>query len=114
MGRCSFFSSLFALSFWCFLLFLFPSPSCVHVCLSLFSTFLFTTNTHSHDSVLVNSLIDGNTDGVVMMLDWAKAYDSVDHEYLEKVLFYMGCSGIGLQRLMSTAKGFTLRVIGSQ
>ena len=64
--------------------------------------------------VLVNSLIDGNTDGVIMMLDWAKAYDSVDHEYLEKVLFYMGCSGIGLQRLMSTAKGFTLRVIGSQ
>ena len=25
--------------------------------------------------VLVNSLIDGNTDGVIMMLDWAKAYD---------------------------------------
>ena len=64
--------------------------------------------------MLVNSLIDGNTDGVIMMLDWAKAYDSVDHEYLEKVLFYIGCSGIGLQRLMSTAKGFTLRVIGSQ
>ena len=58
--------------------------------------------------VLVNSLIDGNTDGVIMMLDWAKAYDSVDHEYLEKVLFYMGCSGIGLQRLMYTAKGFTM------
>ena len=37
--------------------------------------------------VLVNSLIDGNTDGVIMMLDWAKAYDLVDHEYLEKVLF---------------------------
>ena len=64
--------------------------------------------------VLVNSLIDGNTDGFIMMLDWAKAYDSVDHEYLEKVLFYMECSGIGLQRLMSTAKGFTQRVIGSQ
>ena len=64
--------------------------------------------------VLVNSLIDANTDGVIMMLDWAKAYDSVDHGYLENVLFCMGCDGIGLQRLMSTAKGFTLRVIGSQ
>ena len=64
--------------------------------------------------VLVNSLIDANTDGVIMMLDWAKAYDSVNHGYLENVLFCMGCDGIGLQRLMSTAKGFTLRVIGSQ
>ena len=59
--------------------------------------------------VLVNSLIDANTDGVIMMLDWAKAYDSVDHGYLENVLFCMGCDGIGLQRLMSTAKGFTLQ-----
>ena len=25
--------------------------------------------------VLVNSLIDANTDGVIMVLDWAKAYD---------------------------------------
>ena len=64
--------------------------------------------------VLVNSLIDANTDGVIMMLDWAKAYDLVDHGYLEKVVFCMGCDGIGLQRLMSTAKGFTLCVIGSQ
>ena len=63
--------------------------------------------------VLVNSLIDANTDGVIMMLDWAKAYDSVDHGYLENVLFCMGCDGIGLQRLMSTAKGFTLHVIGN-
>ena len=59
-------------------------------------------------------MIDANTDGVIMMLDWAKAYDSVDHEHVENVLFCMGCDGIGLQRLMSTAKGFTLRVIGSQ
>ena len=58
--------------------------------------------------VVVNSLIDGNTGGIIMMLDWAKAYDLVDHECLEKVLFYMGCSGIGLQRLMYTAKGFTM------
>ena len=64
--------------------------------------------------VLVNSLIDANTDGVIMMLDWAKAYDSVDHGHVENVVFCMGCDGIGLQRLMSTAKGFTLRVIGSQ
>ena len=64
--------------------------------------------------MLVNSLIDANTDGVIMMLDWAKAYDSVDHEHLENVLFCMGCDGIGLQRPMGTAKGFTLRVIGSQ
>ena len=64
--------------------------------------------------VLVNSLIDANTDGVIMMLDWAMAYDSVDHGYMEKVVFCMGCDGIGLQRLMSTAKGFTLHVIGSQ
>ena len=63
--------------------------------------------------VLVNSLIDANTDGVIMMLDWAKAYDSVDHEHVENVVFCMGCDGIGLQRLMSTAKGFTLRVIGN-
>ena len=41
-------------------------------------------------------------------------YDSVDHEHLENVVFCMGCDGIGLQRLMSTAKAFTLRVIGSQ
>ena len=58
--------------------------------------------------MLVNSLIDANTDGVIMMLDWAKAYDLVDHEHLENVLFCMGCDGIGLQRLMNTAKGFTL------
>ena len=45
--------------------------------------------------VLVNSLIDANTDGVIMMLDWAKAYDSVDHEHLENVVFCMGCDGIG-------------------
>ena len=63
--------------------------------------------------MLVNSLIDANTDSVIMMLDWAKAYDLVDHGHLENVLFCMGCDGIGLQRLMSTAKGFTLRVIGS-
>ena len=63
--------------------------------------------------VLVNSLIDANTDGVIMMLDWAVAYDLVDHEHLENVLFYMGCDGIGLQRLMSTAKGFTLHTIGN-
>ena len=30
--------------------------------------------------VLVNSLNESNTDGVIMMLDWAKAYDSVDNE----------------------------------
>ena len=45
--------------------------------------------------MLVNSLIDANTDGVIMMLDWAKAYDLVDHEHLEKVVFCMGCDGIG-------------------
>ena len=47
--------------------------------------------------VLVKSLIDANTDGVIMMLDWAKAHDSVDHEWLEKVLFHMRCKGIGVQ-----------------
>jgi len=47
--------------------------------------------------VVVNSLIDANTDGVIMMMDWAKAHDSVDHEWLEKVLFHMGCKGIGVQ-----------------
>ena len=64
--------------------------------------------------MLVNSLVDANTDGVIMMLDWANAYDSVSHVNLKNVVFCMGCDGIGLQRLMSTAKGFTLRVIGSQ
>ena len=63
--------------------------------------------------VLVNSLVDATTDGVIMMLDWAKAYDLVDHRYLENVVFCMGCDGIGLERLMSTAMGFTLCVIGS-
>ena len=47
--------------------------------------------------VVVNSLIEANTDGVIMMMDWAKAHDSVDHEWLEKVLFHMGCKGIGVQ-----------------
>ena len=47
--------------------------------------------------VVVNSLTDVNTDGVIMMMDWAKAHDSVDHECLEKVLFHMGCKGIGVQ-----------------
>ena len=37
--------------------------------------------------VLVNSLIDGNTDGVIMMLDWAKAYDSVDLSTLRRYCF---------------------------
>ena len=45
--------------------------------------------------VMVNSLIDANTDGVIMMLDWAKAYDSVDHEHVENVVFCMRCDGIG-------------------
>ena len=39
--------------------------------------------------VLVNSLIDANTDGVIMMLDWAMAYDLVDHEHVENVVFCM-------------------------
>ena len=47
--------------------------------------------------VLINSLIEANTDGVIMMLDWAKANDSVDHEWLEKVLFHMGRNGNGVQ-----------------
>ena len=47
--------------------------------------------------MVVKSLIDANTDGVIMMLDWAKAHDLVDHEWLEKVLFHMGCKGIGVQ-----------------
>ena len=64
--------------------------------------------------MLVNSLIDANTDSVIMMLDCSKTYDSVDHVDLENVLFCMGCDGIGLQRPMGTAKGFTLRVTGSQ
>ena len=65
---------------------------------------LFTINTRiipgrdiKNNIVLVNSLIDANTDGVIMMLDWAKAHDLVDHEWLEKVLFHMGCKGIGVQ-----------------
>ena len=41
--------------------------------------------------VVVNSLIDANTDGVIIVMDWAKAHDLVDHEWLEKVLFHMGC-----------------------
>ena len=47
--------------------------------------------------VLINSLINANTDGVIMVLDWAKAHNLVDHEWLEKVLFHMGCKGIGVQ-----------------
>ena len=47
--------------------------------------------------MVVNSLIEANTDGIIMMLDWAKAHDSVDHEWLEKVLFHMGCNDIGVQ-----------------
>ena len=47
--------------------------------------------------MVVNSLIDGNTGGVIMTLDWAKAHDLVDHEWLEKVLFHMGCKGIDVQ-----------------
>ena len=47
--------------------------------------------------VWINSLIDANTDGAIMMLDWAKANDLVDHKCLEKVLFHMGCKGIGVQ-----------------
>ena len=41
--------------------------------------------------VLVNSLIDANTDGVIMTLDCAKGSDSVEHEHLENVVFYVGC-----------------------
>ena len=82
------------------------------LCLASHCAFIPSGDTRNN-IVLVNSLIDANTDGVIMMLDWAKAYDSVDHSYLENVLFCMGCGGIGLQRLMSTAKGFTLHVIGN-
>ena len=49
-----------------------------------------------NNTVVFNSLIDANTDGVIMMLDWAKAHDLVDHEWLEKVLFHMRCKGIGV------------------
>ena len=65
---------------------------------------LFTTNLRiipgrdiRNNIVVVNSLIDANTDGVIMMLDWAKAHNSVDHEWLEKVLFDMGCKGNSVQ-----------------
>ena len=64
---------------------------------------LFTTNTRiipgrdiRNNIVVANSLTDVNTDGVIMVLDWAKAHDLVDHECLEKVLFHMGCKGIGV------------------
>ena len=82
------------------------------LCLASHCAFIPSTDIRNN-IVLVNSLIDTNTGGVIMMLDWAKAYDLVDYEHLENVLFCMGCDGIGLQRLMSTAKGFTLRVIGN-
>ncbi len=65
---------------------------------------LFTINTRivpgrdiRNNIVVVKSLIDANTDGVIMMMDWAKAHDFVDHEWLEKGLFHMGCKGIGVQ-----------------
>ena len=74
--------------------------------LCLASQCAFIASRHIRNNiVLVNSLIHANTDGAIMMLDWAKAYDSVDHGYLENVVFCMGCNGIGVQRLMSTAKG---------
>ena len=60
---------------------------------------------------MLTRMIDANTDGLFVMLDWAKAHDLVDRECLEKVLFHTGCKGIGVQKLMSTVKGFTLRVI---
>ena len=82
------------------------------LCLASHCAFIASTDIRNN-VVLVNNLIDANTDGVIMMLDWAKAYDSVDHEHLGNVLFCMGCDGIGLGRLMSTAKGFTLRAIGN-
>ena len=50
-----------------------------------------------NNTVLVNSLIDANTGGVIMMMDWAKAHNLVDQECLEKVLFHVGCKGIGVQ-----------------
>ena len=55
----------------------------------------FASTDTRNNIVLVNSMIDANTDGVIMMLDWAMAYDSVDHEHLENVLFCMGCDWIG-------------------
>ena len=59
--------------------------------LCLASQCAFIASRHVRNNiVLVNSLIDANTDGVTMMLDWAKAYDLVDHGYLENVLFCMG------------------------
>ena len=54
--------------------------------LCLASHCAFIASRHIRNSiVLVNSLIDANTDGVIMMLDWAKVYDLVDHEHLENV-----------------------------
>ena len=47
--------------------------------------------------VVADSPIDANTGGAIMMMDWAKAHDSVDYEWLEKVLFHMGCNDIGVQ-----------------
>ena len=47
--------------------------------------------------VVADSPIDANTGGAIMMMDWAKAHDSVDHEWLEKVLFHMGRNGNGVQ-----------------
>ena len=82
--------------------------------LCLASQCAFIASRHIRNNiVLVNSLVDANTDGVIMTLDWAMASDSVDHEHVENVLFCMGCNGIGLGRLMSTTKGFTRSVIGN-
>ena len=47
--------------------------------------------------VVVKSLIGANTDGGIMMMDWAKAHDSMDNEWLEKGLFHMGCNGTGVK-----------------
>ena len=44
--------------------------------------------------VLVNSLVDANTDGVIMTLDWAKAYDSVDHGIWRMCCFAWDAMGL--------------------
>ena len=62
--------------------------------------------------VLVQSLLQHKIDGVMIFIDWSKAYDRVDYEWLEGNLVAFGFGEKSLRALRTTWRGFDLRVIG--
>lgn len=58
--------------------------------------------------VLVQSLLQHKIDGVMIFIDWSKAYDRVDYEWLEGNLVAFGFGEKSLRALRTTWRGFDM------